>query len=331
LQVSGAATVSGNITSTVTIGNIFVNTSAADNPIYMQLVNTSAAGIFGITGSATAGIWSSGGVAYATAIGTTNATSFQIGTNNISRLTITSSGNVGIGTANIDASTNYTSLNINGTNGSEIYLKAANTNHGYIYANSGGFNLGSVSNIAVDFLTNSSTKMRITSGGNVLIGTTTDSGAKFRLFGTSVSANIYSDNNTYCVGLGYQGTLHGYLGGISNALQVFSTNGGSAFLNATGGWTPGSDIKRKRNFENYNLGLNAILGLKPKYYHMDFQKDTEEKQVGLVAQEVKEFIPLAYEENGDFIGLNYNAIIVTMVKAIQDQQEIINDLKQKIQ
>ena len=173
--------------------------------------------------------------------------------------------------------------------------------------------------------------MNITNSANVLIGTTVDSGAKFRLFGTSVSANIYSDNNTYCLGLGYQGTLHGYLGGISNALQVFSTNGGSAFLNATGGWTPGSDIKRKRNFENYNLGLNAILGLKPKYYHMDFQKDTEEKQVGLVAQEVKEFIPLAYEENGDFIGLNYNAIIVTMVKAIQDQQEIINDLKQKIQ
>jgi hypothetical protein len=63
---------------------------------------------------------------------------------------------------------------------------------------------------------------------------------------------------------------------------------------------------------------------------MDFQEDGDEKQVGLVAQEVREFIPLAYEENNDFIGLNYNAIIVTMVKAIQQQQEQIQELKNKL-
>ncbi len=59
---------------------------------------------------------------------------------------------------------------------------------------------------------------------------------------------------------------------------------------------------------------------------MDFQKDGDEKQVGLVAQEVREFIPLAYEENADFIGINYNAIIVTMVKAIQELKQQLDTL-----
>ena len=60
---------------------------------------------------------------------------------------------------------------------------------------------------------------------------------------------------------------------------------------------------------------------------MDFQADGDEKQVGLIAQEVKEFIPKAYNENGDFIGLDYNAIIVTMVNAIKEQQVQIENLK----
>ena len=50
------------------------------------------------------------------------------------------------------------------------------------------------------------------------------------------------------------------------------------------------------------------------------------------AQEVKDFIPQAYSEsiNGDdtFIGLNYNAIVAALVKAIQEQQAQIEELKQ---
>ena len=198
--------------------------------------------------------------------------------------------------------------------------------------NTGKFTIGVTNgNLGIWNNATSTYPMFINSSNNVLIGTTTDNGAKFRVFGTSVSANIYSDNNTYCLGLGYQGTLHGYLGGISSALYAFSINGGQVFLNSSSVWAAVSDVKRKRNFEDYNLGLDSILGLKPKLYNMDFQKDGDQKQVGLVAQEVKDFIPLAYEENDKFIGLNYNAIIVTMVKAIQEQQSIINDLKQKIQ
>ena len=62
---------------------------------------------------------------------------------------------------------------------------------------------------------------------------------------------------------------------------------------------------------------------------MDFQEDGDEKQVGLVAQEVKECIPQAFEQNDKFIGLNYNVIIVTLVNAIQELKAEIDILKNK--
>ena len=140
---------------------------------------------------------------------------------------------------------------------------------------------------------------------------------------------INSPDNTLALGLGYQGTYHGFLGGFSSALYAYSTNGGQVYLTSGSAWVPVSDVNRKKNFETYNLGLNAILGLEAKLYHMDFQEDSEEKQVGLIAQQVREHIPKAFEQNDKFIGLNYNVIIVTLVNAIQELETRVKQLENK--
>jgi hypothetical protein len=173
-------------------------------------------------------------------------------------------------------------------------------------------------------------RMRMTSVGNVGIGTNTPATYKLFVAGDGNVVAISSTNNSLSLALGYQGTMHGYLGGISSRVEAYSNNGGYVFLNSSSAWVPASDIKRKRNFEKYNVGLDAILGLQPKLYNMDFQEDGDEKQVGLVAQEVKDFIPIAYEENDKFIGLNYNAIIVTMVNAIQELKAELDAAKTEI-
>ena len=69
--------------------------------------------------------------------------------------------------------------------------------------------------------------------------------------------------------------------------------------------------------EQSTIGLNAILGLKPTLYRMKSEDNTE-KHLGFIAQEVKEFIPQAYVENEDFIGLSDRPIIAALVKAIQE-------------
>ena len=74
------------------------------------------------------------------------------------------------------------------------------------------------------------------------------------------------------------------------------------------------------DFELSNLGLNEILNLKPTLYRMKTENNTN-KYLGFIAQEVKQFIPQAFVENKDFIGLDYQAITATLVKAIQELNE----------
>ena len=106
-------------------------------------------------------------------------------------------------------------------------------------------------------------------------------------------------------------------------------------LNAsTGVYTALSDINKKKDFEESTIGLSAIIGLKPTLYRMKDDESEGKKELGFIAQEVKEFIPQAYVENGDddyqFVGLNYNAIVTTLTKAIQEQQTIIETLTARL-
>jgi hypothetical protein len=66
-----------------------------------------------------------------------------------------------------------------------------------------------------------------------------------------------------------------------------------------------------------------------------FNEENTNKHLGFIAQEVKDFIPQAYVESGEkenkFIGLNFQAITTTLVKAMQEQQTIIDGLLKRIE
>jgi hypothetical protein len=81
-------------------------------------------------------------------------------------------GNVGIGTT----SPAY-KLEIYDAAGASMVVGAA-TGKGYFYADDAGATVGTLSAIPLRFATSATERMRITSGGNLLVGTTTDSGYK---------------------------------------------------------------------------------------------------------------------------------------------------------
>jgi hypothetical protein len=111
---------------------------------------------------------------------------------------------VGIGTTTPDSQ-----LVINGSSNSRFNMRAGDTRYGTLYADNGVFAVSSITSIPLVFGTNDIEKMRITSGGNVLIGTTTDNGAKLNVngsatFASSVStdANLTLNNGTLYVSAG---------------------------------------------------------------------------------------------------------------------------------
>lgn len=167
--------------------------------------------------------------------------------------------------------------------------------------------------------------MRITPGGNLLIGTTTDAGDKLQVqggivsYGTTASGIFFQDRSGSAI-TGFYTTT---------GLNVYTSASGivGIFNLTTGVYTPTSDKNKKKNFEQSNFGLDAVLKLKPTLYNMINQNNNEAKELGFIAQEVKEVIEQAYVENGEFIGLNYQPIVATLVKAIQELNQKIENLK----
>jgi hypothetical protein len=188
---------------------------------------------------------------------------------------------------------------------------------------------------------NGSERMRITSGGRVLINTTssTSAGLSTGLFqvnsevmSVGAVAGIFWENRSGGVTVNSN-----WYGWYTTGGTIFLYNGAAnaASINpSTGAYVPLSDINKKKDFESSTIGLKAILGLKPTLYRMKTDDESASKELGFIAQEVKEFIPQAYVENGEnderFIGLNYNAIVAALVKSIQEQQALITSLQSQI-
>jgi hypothetical protein len=113
-------------------------------------------------------------------------------------MTILNAGNVGIGTSSpTSAGGGYIGLDIRGSGGGSIQLGSTTQAYGIMYAANGGFYIQSIASQPIIFYT-SAEAMRITSGGNVLVGTSTDGGYKFEVNGgnSAVATRCISSGST---------------------------------------------------------------------------------------------------------------------------------------
>lgn len=90
-----------------------------------------------------------------------------------------------------------------------------------------------------------------------------------------------------------------------------------------------SDYRLKNNIKNINYGLKEILELRPVSYTL--KSDTlENVSLGLIAQEVQKLIPEIVTVGDDeekTLGMRYTELVPVLIKALQEQQEIIDNLR----
>ena len=92
-----------------------------------------------------------------------------------------------------------------------------------------------------------------------------------------------------------------------------------------------SDRKLKTNVEDIEYGLDTVMKLKPKQY--DWKKD-DRHDIGFIAQEVEEVIPEIVKDTEWFDDkiktMDYEKLTAVLIKAVQEQQQQINELKEKL-
>ena len=204
----------------------------------------------------------------------------------------------------------------------------------------GGLNaeINQVVNGNLAFKTNNTTRLTIENDGKVGIGDLGSTySAQLFVIGSLASYICYFYNNGN--GAGYQGIRINAGAndgsGVTNYLRADDGDntevGGLRNNNGTFELFDSSDETLKENIADTEIkGLDRINGLKVRKFN--WKKSGILKEAGFVAQEVETVIPEASSAmDSGLLAVSTTSMVPTLVKAIQEQQVIIEDLKSRIE
>jgi hypothetical protein len=286
------------------------------------------------------------------------------------RMTIDSSGSVGIGTSSPQTSTKGLHVVHDATEGTpsfpdgEVIIAQRNFNssqgcHIGIIGGSAGesaINFGDKDNSDVgnitynhsanrmEFVTNAAERMRIDSSGKLLVGTTTDGAtSNMRVVGTVTNANVgvarfdsegSSDTANTCISI-VKGSTDTTTSQVFVKFAVDGYNSGNGQINANGSGAAAfgsfSDRRLKENIIDLPSQLENIIALQPKEFDY-IESEGGGHQIGFIAQEVEEIYPdlVGEREDGMKTITGMGKMEARLIKAIQEQQTQIDALQSEI-
>ena len=159
-------------------------------------------------------------------------------------------------------------------------------------------------------------------------------GASTLLLGTKYSSNFGNSITPpfkfidFQVGCGvHEGTS---IGGIYYDPYGSQFNSNPNSVVYQGQFVQGSDRKLKKNITNTKKGIKDIMSMKVKDYRWKSNPKTSLKSIGLIAQDLQETHPELVTTLNDTLNVDYTGIVPILIKAMQDQQKQIDDLKNQL-
>jgi len=281
--------------------------------------------------------------------------------NAATRMTIDSSGNVGIGltplysgngtarpSLEIGGSTEG-NLAFNGTGKAGLIItnskniggtfKAAHTGLASAYGQTAGEHIWyTAASVSAGSNQTFNERMRITSSGNLLVNNTSALDAKLVSQGSGTTSGGYS---IVCAnssgGTAFFARNDGVINtGVLTNSPYNLTIGSAAncFINSDGTLYRSTSSRRYKNtITDATHGLTELLTLRPVTYKGNGDADGDTVYGGLIAEEVHdagltEFV--VYNEEGEPDALAYSNMVSLCIKAIQEQQTLIESLEARI-
>ena len=193
-------------------------------------------------------------------------------------------------------------------------------------------------------------RVRITNAGNLLVGSTT-------------TAYAASNRNVFEVNGATQSLIALKSGDVKQGYFFVTSNGGDMYLTKDTGtnsfifqnqsngvflsvgatsWSSISDIRLKNINSNIDNAIDSLMTLQAINY--SWKSDAHKKEnLGLIAQEVEKVFPQVIskskfkgnnatnisEDNTEYLSVRYAELVPVLIKAIQEQQAQIEQLKNK--
>jgi trimeric autotransporter adhesin len=262
-------------------------------------------------------------------------------------------GNVGIGTSSptlgkLVVTGSSPQMVAQGSSGSgaqlQFYANAATTNdfrvgQGFATASDNIAYLSNQANADMVFRTNSTERMRITSGGVLMVGTTglpAENGSALSLSGTGRVARIYGTTENLGALTVDKSTNTNSTSQIFVQFSINAQNTGNGQINGNGASQAAfgsfSDRRLKENIVDLPNQLDKIMALRPVEFDY-IESEGGGHQISFIAQEFEEVYPDAIGERADGMKTltGWGKTEARLVKAIQELKAELDSVKAELQ
>jgi len=195
-------------------------------------------------------------------------------------------------------------------------------------------------------------RARIDSSGNLLVGTTSAVGGATRagfynagsgsaVVGIQNARNVSGDVvNSWLIGSNANNTSSYFVqAGVSGVANVFYIFGNGNVQNTNNSYGSISDVKLKENIVDATPKLADLMQVKVRNYNL--KTNPEQKQIGVIAQELENIFPSLVDESpdkdseGNELGtttkaVKYSVFVPMLIKAIQELKAELDTTKARL-